>query len=98
MDKLKKAITCASKVSVGTWVRLAMLLLSMVNMCLMGCGVKTLPFESEQVSQAISVAFAVISALAAYWKNNSFTEAAQAADRVLRGEAEIKEKDDESDA
>lgn len=55
-------------------------------MALMGLGIKTLPFDSEQVGRAVSGVFAVVSALVAYWKNNSFTAAAQAADKVLHGE------------
>lgn len=98
MEKFKQAITCISSVSAGTWARLALLVLSMLNMALMGCGIKTLPFENEEVTQAVSAVFAVVSALVAYWKNNSFTAAAQAADRVLRGEAEIKEKETENGA
>lgn len=86
MEKLKKAGSSIASVTPGAWLRLALLLLSMVNMVLMGLGVKTLPFDSERVGRAAGAVFAVVSALAAYWKNNSFTAAAQAADRVLRGE------------
>ena len=93
MNKIKHALTLASEVSLGTWVRLAMLLLAMINMAHMVCGIEILHIESEQLSQAVSILFAFVTALTAYWKNNSFTRAALAADRVLRGEAEIKEKE-----
>lgn len=89
MDKLKDVFANITKVELGTWIRLALLTLSMVNIALRIAGVDTLPFASEEVSELITILFTFATGFAAYWKNNSFTGAAQAADKVLRGEAEI---------
>lgn len=93
MNKIKDIIRNLSGVSAGTWQRLAILIISMLNMFLQGIGIRTIPIAGDEVNFLISVAFTLVCALTAYWKNNSFTEAAQAADRVLRGEAEILEND-----
>ena len=69
--------------------RLVLLVLSLVNITLQSVGVKTIPVNNEQIATVISIVFAVASAFAAYWKNNSFTAAAQAADAALCGEASI---------
>lgn len=72
------------KVSVGSYVRLALLLISVVNLALRSFGADTLPMNNEAVENFVSVVFTAASALAAYWKNNSFTSAALAADETLR--------------
>lgn len=85
MNKIKDIINNLSNVAPAAWTRLALLVLSMLNLVLRSCGVDTVPVGSEVISSALSIVFAVVSALAAYWKNNSFTSAAQAADKALRG-------------
>ncbi len=72
------------KVSVGSYVRLALLLISVLNLALRSFGADTLPADNEGVEDFVSVAFTAASALAAYWKNNSFTSAAIAADETLK--------------
>jgi len=83
MKILKDIIENVSEVSFGTWARLAALVLSFINAALISMGVHPLPVSEEQVFQALSMILAAICAVAAYWKNNSFTAAAQAADKVL---------------
>lgn len=73
----------------ATWVRLVFLALSIANLALRSLGFDTMRFSDSEVSSAVSIALAAVSALAAYWKNNSFTSAALEADRVL---AEMKKK------
>jgi hypothetical protein len=46
--------------------------------------VNPIPISDDSIVTVLTVAFAVISGLVAYWKNNSFTEAAQSADEVLK--------------
>jgi SPP1 family holin len=89
MNKIKDILQNITKVSLGTWIRLALLVLSMVNIALRVAGVDTIPFVSEDVAEIITLIFAICTGLVAYWKNNSFTEAAQEADLVLHGEATI---------
>lgn len=72
-----------SGISVGTWVRTIMLILSVSVYILKMFGV-TVPFLDENVITEIVVGvIGVISFLQAYWKNNSITKAAQEADRVM---------------
>lgn len=78
-------------VSVSTWIRTALLILSLVNMILTAAGKSVLPFSDEQVGEAVSVLFTVITSLVAWWKNNSFTVNAQAADKLLTGQAEAED-------
>lgn len=84
MEKIKEIIINIPKVSVGSYVRLALLLISVVNLALRCFGADTLPMNNEAVEDFVSVAFTVASTLAAYWKNNSFTSAALAADETLK--------------
>ena len=41
-----------------------------------------IPIEDEAINTAVSTIWTVIAALAAWWKNNSFTSAALMGDRV----------------
>ncbi len=84
MKKIKEIIINIPEVSVGSYVRLAMLLISVLNLALRCFGADTLPMNNEAVEDFVSVAFTLASTLAAYWKNNSFTSAALAADKTLR--------------
>lgn len=83
MNKLKDIAENITQVSVGTWIRLALVVLALVNVTLRLAGVQTLPFAPEDISDLISSLFAIIVVLNAYWKNNSFTAAALAADDVM---------------
>jgi len=84
MKKLKDITENLSQVSYGTWLRLALLLLAVVNMILRTLGIETFIIAEQDVADIISVLMLVITAACAYWKNNSFTDAAQQADRLLQ--------------
>lgn len=84
MNKLKDIAENITKVSIGTWIRLAMVMLALVNVTLRMAGVQTLPFTPEDVADLISGLFVIATALTAYWKNNSFTAAAIEADEYMR--------------
>lgn len=84
MKKLKDIISNLSTVNPGTWIRLGLLLLSLANAGLNMFGVHTTVLVSDEASEVLSFLFAIIAALAAYWKNNSFTAAAQAADKAMK--------------
>lgn len=71
-------------VTVSTIIRTVCLVLALVNQGLTIAGHSPLPIEEETVRQAISLAATVIAALTAWWKNNSFTQAALAGDQVMR--------------
>lgn len=76
-------------VSAGTLTRTAALGLALTNQLLSAAGKSVLPIDNAQLEQMISTGFTVGAALAAWWKNNSFTAAAVAADSYL---ARLKQK------
>lgn len=69
-------------VSAGTVARTAVLLLALTNQILSACGKPVLPIESATVEQLVTAGITTVAALIAWWKNNSFTQAALAADEV----------------
>ena len=70
-------------VSVGTITRTAALGLALTNQLLSAAGKPLLPIDNAQLEQMISTGFTVGAALAAWWKNNSFTPEAIEADQYL---------------
>lgn len=66
-----------------TVIRTVVLVLALVNNCLTMTGRSVLPVTDEQVTQLLSLAFTVAASLWAWWKNNSFTQEAIAADEML---------------
>lgn len=70
----------------GTVIRTALLLLAVINGVLGLFGKSPLSVTDEFVEQTITLAFLVGTGAAAWWKNNSFTEAAQIADKTLKDE------------
>ena len=72
------------KISTGTIIRTAILIIAIVNNALALVGKSPLPIDNEMVTEAVSFGATVITALIAWWKNNSFTQNAIAADEVLK--------------
>lgn len=72
----------APTISAGTIARTACLLLALTNQILSACGKPILPIESATVEQLVTAGITTVAALIAWWKNNSFTQAALAADEV----------------
>ena len=70
------------KISAGTLTRTAALGLALTNQLLSAAGKPLLPIDNAQFEQMISTGFTVGAALAAWWKNNSFTPAALQADQT----------------
>lgn len=69
-------------VSAGTWVRLVLLVAVLINNALTVFGINPVVTEGIAGEAAVTVT-TVLAALTAYWKNNSFTEAAIIADEVM---------------
>ena len=69
-------------VSAGTLTRTAALGLALTNQLLSPAGKPLLPIDNAQLEQMICTGFTVGAALAAWWKNNSFTTAALEADKT----------------
>lgn len=73
-------------VSYDTWVRIIALFVILVNQVSISFfGAQLVPFTDEQVYQEVSTVGTIVVTVWAAWKNNSFTNKAQRADRVLKG-------------
>lgn len=71
------------KIEKMTIVRTAVLVFALVNQVLTISGYNPLPFTDEDFGQAVSMVLTVGASLWTWWKNNSFTQAAIAADEIL---------------
>ena len=68
------------KVSKKTIIRTVLMIVSIINLALNLAGKKTLPFTNDEISLAVAAILDVAATFWAWWKNNSFTPAAIAAD------------------
>lgn len=84
--KLRKTIQSIdlSKVNAGTVVRLIMMVISCTFYILKMCGVEIPMVDENTVATIVVTVFGVVSFLQAYWKNNSWTTAAQEADLIMQ--------------
>lgn len=73
-----------NKISAGTIARTLCLLLALANQMLVVAGHSVLPIDDETLTQVITTGATMVTALAAWWKNNSFTKAAIQADEVMK--------------
>ena len=73
-------------VTAGTIARTIILALALVNQILTATGHGIINISDDDVNTLISTIFTIISAIAAWWKNNSFTQSALKADEVMREE------------
>ena len=78
-----------NKISAGTIARTAVLALALINQILSAAGKPVLPIESATVEQLVTAGITTVAALINWWKNNSFTAAAVAADSYM---ARLKQK------
>lgn len=72
------------KVETGTIVRTVVLIFALVNQLLTATGKNPLPFSEEEVYQAGTAVITAITAVVAWWKNNSFSKEALKADQYLQ--------------
>lgn len=73
-----------NNISTGTIIRTVVLIVALINQVLTMTGHSVLPFDEQQITDGLSMLFTAAAALWSWWKNNSFTKAAQAADVYLR--------------
>ena len=71
------------KISAATLARTAALALALTNQVLSALGKPVLPIESATVEQLVTAGITTVTALVAWWKNNSFTPAALEADKTF---------------
>lgn len=77
---MAKTNTGKRKPSRATVIRTALLVLAIINNALAIAGKSPLPIDSDTLTQVISFGFTTTASLVAWWKNNSFTQKAIAAD------------------
>lgn len=70
----------------GTLIRTILLVLALINQILAVFGKSPIPIDDDTVTNLISTVWTVIASLIAWWKNNSFTDKAIKADKVLKNE------------
>ena len=71
-------------ISAGTIARTICLCLALVNQILTATGHSVINVSDESVNTLISTGFTIVTAIVAWWKNNSFTQSALKADEVMR--------------
>lgn len=73
-----------NKVSKGTIIRTACLVLAIVNNALAIAEKSPLPIDDATLEMVISFVFTTAASIAAWWKNNDFTPEAIEAGKVLK--------------
>ncbi len=71
-------------ISKGTIIRMAVLLLGLINMVLVNTGHSVLPIDEAWLEGLITDLWVIGAAIVTAWKNNSFTKAALEGDAVMR--------------
>lgn len=66
-----------------TWARSVCLVIALVNQILATLGKNVLPFAENDIYQLVSLLATIVTGLVAWWKNNSFTDAAIKADKYM---------------
>ena len=65
-----------------TIIRTVVLGISLINQIIVMCGLNPLPFADDEIYAFVSTLVTVAAAVWSWWKNNSITKSAQAADEV----------------
>jgi holin, SPP1 family len=73
-----------NKIDLGTIIRTVLLILALINQTLVITGHNVLPISDDQITEFITLSFTIITAMWSWWKNNSITSAAQAADKYMK--------------
>lgn len=74
------------KVKTNTLARTIFLALTLINLILSALGKVPLQLEESFIYEVCTLVAVLIASIAAWWKNNSFTQAAMIADKVLARE------------
>lgn len=85
------------KVSKETLLRTVILAITLINSVLTMLGKNPLPFSENEIYQAVSAICTVAASLWAWWKNNSFTDAAIRADEY-KNALKLKAKEEKVDS
>lgn len=72
-------------ITAGTIVRTILLGIAIINQILSFAGKPLIYIDNEQLSQFVALMFSIVISIVSWWKNNSFTRAARAGDKVMHG-------------
>ena len=72
------------KANSGTIARTLILSIALINQLLMAFGYNVINISDDTINTLVGTIFTIITALIAFWKNNSFTQAAIEADEVMK--------------
>lgn len=73
-----------NKITKETIIRTIILVVALINQILVMTGHSILPFTDEFIAELVSTIFTVVVSIIAWWKNNSFTKEAVAADKIMK--------------
>ncbi|MCL4890642.1 phage holin [Streptococcus gallolyticus] len=80
---MTKIINDLKNVTAGTWVRVVLFLLGVVNYFLAAFGIDIIKFDNEQITQLVNAVYIAVTGFYTLWKNNNFTTEAQEAQQYL---------------
>lgn len=69
-----------NNITAGTIARTIVLILALANQILAMCGKQVLNIADDDIYQVVSIIFTIGASVIAWWKNNSFSQAAIKAD------------------
>jgi len=72
-----------NRVTAGTIARTIILLFALLNQILTALGKPIIAVNSETITELVACVFTIVTAIVAWWKNNSFTKAAIAGDKLM---------------
>lgn len=72
-----------------TIIRTVVLVVALINQILTSTGHPVIPVTDEQITEMLTLVFTVAASMWAWWKNNSFTQAAIRADLQMKQDKEI---------
>ena len=72
------------KIESAVIARTVAMVIALLNNCLLMAGIPVIPIEDETINEVVSGLFLIGTTVWAWWKNNSFTKAAQAGDETMK--------------
>ena len=83
-EKVNKLIEIMTKIKPRTYISLVMIIFLIINtICTYVSGEPIIKFSEEQITDAVNIILNVVIVFYTFWKNQSFTDAALAADSIL---------------
>ena len=76
-------------VKADTIIRTVVLVVALINQILTSTGHTVIPVSDDQIAEGITLCITIASSILAWWKNNSFTQAALRADEQMKLEKEV---------